>query len=132
MDDAALVGGAERLGQLQRDGERGINRKAAFLQPRRERVALDVLENDDDLPVASRTSWTPGDIGVAQRRRGPRFAQQLSRADAVSAPAPETSSARPGVRAAYPRRGAPYPCRPCRVGEPPGTGRFREEPASQR
>ena len=77
MDDAALVGGAECLGQLQRDGDRGINRQAAFLQPRRERVALDVLENDDHLPVRIEHVVHPGNIGVAQRRRGPRFPKQL-------------------------------------------------------
>ena len=70
VDDALLVRGFERIGDLARDGERLLERNRALLDPLGERLALDQLHDQ----VVRADVEQRADIGMVQRGDGARLA----------------------------------------------------------
>ena len=77
MDDARLVGAAERIAHVLEDGELLDDRGGrAPVDHRRERLSRDVLHRDER-PVAVFTGVEDGDdVGVAELAGGPDFARE--------------------------------------------------------
>ena len=92
VDDALLVGFLEGLGDLPRDGERLVDRDRSALQALGEVLALDELEDEEELPVRLLEAVDGGDAGVVERREELRLA---------------LGSGRGGRGPARARRGAP-------------------------
>ena len=74
VDDALLVRGFERVGDLARDRERLLNRQRARRQTLGERRALDQLEHEAADAVGLLEAVDRADVRMIQRRQHPRLA----------------------------------------------------------
>jgi hypothetical protein len=63
MDDVLLVGGFDRLGDLQREGQRFSERDRPAREPLGQRFAVDQFENQELLAVALFESIDRRDVG---------------------------------------------------------------------
>ena len=76
MDDPAPVGGVERVGDLDGDVERLVERHRAPLEPSLERLSLEALHHEEvDLPLAPHVV-DGADVRVAEAGEGPRLAAE--------------------------------------------------------
>ena len=82
MHDAALVRGVERVDELTRDPERLGNRQPSALQPIGERGPVDELHDERRHTALFFNAVEDRDVGMVQRRQGPRF--PLEALDAVA------------------------------------------------
>ena len=74
VDDAALVGGVEALGDLHGDLERRGERQGAAEDPLGERLALQVLHDQEGRAVVLADVEQGADARVGERRQGARLA----------------------------------------------------------
>ncbi len=68
MDDALVVGFLQRLGDLQGDRQRLVDRHRSVLQPLREVFTFDELEREKGVPVGLFEPVDGGDIRMIQGR----------------------------------------------------------------
>ena len=88
VDDALGVGGAERAGDLDRVGDRlGDRQPAVAADAVLERLALDVLEDDERRAVVLAGVDDADDVGVVELRDGPRLAPEALELVGVARPA---------------------------------------------
>jgi hypothetical protein len=80
MDDAFLVRGFERIGDLPRDHQGFVKGDGARREPIRERGAFDQFEDECGCPVRFFEAVDRTDVGMVQRRQELRFALKASQA----------------------------------------------------
>ena len=80
MDDAALVGLLERLGDLLRRGERVVERQRAALEPRRQVLSGDELQHQEQHALRLLEPVDGGDVRVIERREQLRLAAEAGEA----------------------------------------------------
>ena len=77
VDDALRVRRRQRVGELTGNRQRRGRGQRPLREPGSERVALDELEDDDDLSVDVQDVMNGGDVRVGERGGGPRLRQEL-------------------------------------------------------
>ena len=80
MDDAALVRGFQRIGDLTRDRERVVERQRTLGDLFRQRLALDELEHQRGAAIHVLEAVNRADVGMIQRRQHARFALEAREA----------------------------------------------------
>ena len=83
MDDAAAMGGVERLGQLVRDVDHLAHGQQRAARGGVQRLALDVLHHDEDAAVGVADLVDLADEGMIERGGGERLAPQPLARDGV-------------------------------------------------
>jgi hypothetical protein len=80
MDDAAIVGGLEGLGDLPRDGDRLVDRDRAAGQTRRQRLARDVFHDEISRTFVVGQLVNAGDVRVLECAERLRLALEAGHA----------------------------------------------------
>ena len=74
MNDARVVCGIERVRDLDAEGKQDVERQTAIGDSVSQRGALEVLHDDEGAAILLADIVNGADVGVIQRRRGPRLA----------------------------------------------------------
>jgi hypothetical protein len=74
MDDAGPMRGRQRVGHLNRDGQRLGDRERAFRNPRLERLAVEILDDEKREALVFADVVERADVRVLERRDQPRLA----------------------------------------------------------
>ena len=76
MDDALVVRGLERLGDLRRHGDRFVDRDRPALQALGEVLAVHQLQHEEELPLRLLEAVDGGDAGVVECGKDLRLAPE--------------------------------------------------------
>src|SRR5271169_5228995 len=76
MDDSLAVGGVERIGHFDGQGEKAIEFHRAAVDEVLEGLAAEALHHDEEMALVLANFVDGADIGMVQRRCGPGFAAE--------------------------------------------------------